>query len=240
MDKPLFVAAPRRLPQPKGPAEWGTPMPLLHRSIADIHEKDFVGQILESRFDRDMVLNVKGIEGNGARILREIELRRYGRKLSSDIDVMVVPSSAPAETTAIQVKRFPVKLNERGEADARANYFEELFEEGVDQANATATVGFSQVYLWIFVAVDSRAANGGRFTYDGIDSALRGRIEASISLRRLGPTVGLMDFEWVQAVDRSPLSFGSSGAHLRHLATSSRQQPDSLTAWIQRLVEDPA
>jgi len=215
-------------------------MPLLHASIADIPEKELVSQVLASRFDREAVLNVKGIEERGSRILREQDLRGFRRKLSGDVDVMVVPSSGAAGTTAIEVKRFPVKLAENGEAHPRANYFEELFEKGVDQANARASLGFAQVYLWIFVAVDSRAANGGRFTYDGMSSLVRARIDNAISLRRLQPGVGLMEFEWVQAIDRPPLSFGSSGSDLHRLAKSTGTQPAALTAWIERLVVDVA
>lgn len=74
------------------------------------------------------------------------------------------------------------------------------FAEGVEQANRDARRGFWQVYLWVFVLVDSRLRNAGRLTYDGLDSYLCSRVGQTISTARLLPRVGLMKFEWVQAI----------------------------------------
>ena len=54
------------------------------------------------------------------------------------------------------------------------------------------------------IVIDTRARNNGWYTSDGPDSLLRSRIQQAISPVGLDPTVGLMEFEWVQPMDRPP------------------------------------
>src|SRR5207247_3863050 len=100
MDYPLYIAGPRRPKHPRGPEEWGTPMPLLHRSIADIPEKEFVAHVLSDPHYRSTLLNIKGLDSS-AHVLHEVALRRFRRRLDWDIDVLVIPRSRPAQATAI-------------------------------------------------------------------------------------------------------------------------------------------
>jgi hypothetical protein len=109
-------------------------------------------------------------------------------------------------------------------------------EKGVEQANESKRVGFSQVYLWVFVAIDTRERNNGRYTYDGPDSLLRSRIGQAVSPIGLEETVGLMSFEWVQPIDRAPFELGTYGGHLMRLAESTTQ-PHELTEWLRTLAE---
>src|SRR5207247_8954222 len=82
MDYPLYIAGPRRPKHPRGPEEWGTPMPLLHRSIDDIPEKEFVAHVLSDPHYRSTHLNIKGLDSI-AHVLQEVDLRKYHRILSS-------------------------------------------------------------------------------------------------------------------------------------------------------------
>jgi len=232
MDWPLYIAAPRREPQPRGPAEWGKWMPLLCRSISDVYEDEAIDHVLNDALDRDLILNIKGIDSAGA-TLRNVPLRKSRGQSTGDVDILVIPPGAAEQSTAIQVKRFPVKVDEKGRlADRRETRFEELFNRGAEQANYVARLGFFQVYLWVFVLIDTRAANDGRYTYNGASSALHARIDYAISLRLLDPRVGLMKFEWVQPMDRPPFDLSAGGGHLVHLATSATQ-PAELTHWIR-------
>jgi hypothetical protein len=156
-------------------------MPLLHESIARIPEKDLVAHVLNDVHYRDTLLNIKGITTKDARILEQIELRHFRKDITGEINILVVPNCQPEQSTAIQVKRFKaeVALDEQGYDDANIGHplrFQELIAKGVLQANETKRVGFAQVYLWIFVAIDTRQRNSGWYTYEVADSVLNSQI----------------------------------------------------------------
>ena len=114
MDRPLFIAGQRREKQPDG---WGTPMPLLHRSITEIKEQEFVATLVSNSRHRDMLFNLKGLDGDTSRILQGVELRQFRPELQGDVDILLAPHGAPERSTAIQVKRLHVKVG-LDEADA--------------------------------------------------------------------------------------------------------------------------
>jgi hypothetical protein len=99
-------------------------------------------------------------------------------------------------------------------------------------------MGFSQVYLWIFVLVDSRRRNNGRVTYDGLTPALSKRIEETITTRGLDTRVGLIHHEFVQPMDQEPLDVGVFGGHLIRLAREDPQSAE-VTAWVERMSYSP-
>jgi hypothetical protein len=103
MDRPLYIVGPRRSQRRGGPEEWGTPMPLLHDSIAKIPEKQLVAHVLNDGHYRDTLFNIKGMFTKGARILEQIELRHFRKDLAGEIDILVVPAGQPEHATAIQV-----------------------------------------------------------------------------------------------------------------------------------------
>ena len=228
MDRPLFIVGPPPPRQPRGSAEWGIPMPLLHASIADIREQDLVIRVLNDLHHRHALFNIKGLRITEADVHKEVQLRLFRAELKGDIDILVIPRGAPEEATAIHVKKF--KVGRKAVRTGRPNRLDK-FREGVWQANDLARLGFAQVYLWVFVVVDTREQNAGRFAYDGPDSLLRSRIQQAISVVGLEPRVGLMEFDWVQPMDRAPFEFGTHGGHLRRLAKPVPQDPP-LTAWL--------
>jgi hypothetical protein len=206
-------------------------MPLLHSSIADIPEKELVERVLRDSHHRHTLFNIKGLDAEGGRISTEIDLRRFRRDLRGDIDILVVQPNAPESATAIEVKRF--KLGMRGVRSGQPNGLGE-FAKGVRQANRLARLGFSQVYLWVFVVIDTREQNAGRFTYAGPSSLLRSRIQNALSTACLDSCIGLMHFEWVQPMDKPPLALGTHGANLERLAHAVPQAAD-VTAWMKSL-----
>jgi hypothetical protein len=240
VDWPLYIAGgQRRFRKPGGPEEWGTPMPLLHKSIATIPEKELIGHVLNDVHYRDTLFNIKGMNTRSARVLEQIELRHFRSDLNGELDIVVVPANQPELSTAIQVKRFKavVSRDEQGFDDAQVGHpmrFKELMAKGVQQANETKSVGFAQVYLWIFIAIDTRARNNGWDTYEGPDSLLRSRIQQAISPVGLDPAVGLMEFEWVQPMDRPPFELSTHGGHLQKLAATT-EQPAELTEWLRTM-----
>ena len=97
-----------------------------------------------------------------------------------------------------------------------------------------AQVGFSQVYLFVLVVVDSRDQNTG-ISYDGATSELQGIIRKTISTKDLVQRVGLMYYELVQPMDHPPLSVGTYGGHLERIAETA-EQPHPFTQWVAQVV----
>ena len=214
-------------------------MPLLHQSIATIPEKELVAHVLNDVHYRDTLFNIKGIHTKQARVLEQVELCQFRSNLTGDVDILVVPANQPELSTAIQVKRFKavVTRDEQGVDDAAVGHpkrFHELMAKGVQQANESKRIGFAQVYLWIFIVIDTRARNNGWYTYDGPDSLLRSRIQQAISPVGLDPTVGLMEFEWIQPMDRPPFELSTHGGNLQKLAATT-EQPAELTEWLRTM-----
>ena len=117
MDRPLYIPrGPERFQKPGGPEEWGTAMPLLHRSITDLREQELVAHVLNDVHCRDTLFNIKGMFTKGARILAQVPLHRLRKALPSDIDILVIPGGQAELSTAIQVKRFEaiVRMNIEG------------------------------------------------------------------------------------------------------------------------------
>lgn len=238
MDRPLFIAPGRqRFRKRGGPEAWGTPMPLLHESITEFRESTLVERVLREGHYRDTLFNVKGISAKGAEIRQQVQLRDYKRELAGDVDILIIPPDQPEFSAAIQVKRLKavVTMNEDGSDNSFTGHpdrFSELMAKGILQANQTKEVGFSHVYLWVFVVIDTRARNSGWYTYEGPDPLLRSQISHAISPQGLTGTIGLMEFQWVQAMDRPPFELSSHGGHLTRLSEPTAQPPD-LTAWLR-------
>jgi hypothetical protein len=214
-------------------------MPLLHRSITESKEPELVSHVLNDVHHRDTLFNIKGMRTRDARVLECVDLRLFQKGLAGDIDILVIPHGQPELSTAIQVKRFEanVRVDASGEDEVEGGYperFRKLMAKGIKQANRTKLLGFAQVYLWVFVVIDTRERNGGWYTYEGPDSLLRSQIASAISPVGLDPTIGLMEFEWVQPMDRPPFELGTYGGHLRKLADTTAQPPE-LTEWLRTL-----
>ena len=214
-------------------------MPLLHRSITEPREPELVSHVLNDLHYRDTLFNIKGMRTKDARVLECVELREFRNQLAGDIDILVIPNGSPEQSTAIQVKRFEARVSLDSEGhDAvtggTPERFRKLMEKGVKQANLTKSVRFAHTCLWIFVVIDTRAKNNGWYTYDGPDSFLNSQIRQAISPVGLDPAVGLMQFEWVQPMDRPPLELTTQGGHLMKLADSTPRAPD-LTDWLRTL-----
>ena len=156
-----------------------------------------------------------------------------------DVDIIVLPPSSLDQSTAIQVKRFGVKLGPNETRNDHDTRLRKLFKKGVRQANQTAAMGFAQVYLWVFVVIDTRGRNSGRLTYAGGDALLRSSVRRAMSPAELDPRVGLMSFEWVQPMDRPPLRLATHWGHLERLAHAVTQ-PCGLTDRLQYLAKGRA
>jgi hypothetical protein len=207
------------------------PNPPLHESLADIEEKDLVRRLLTDPLSRADLLGVHGMP-KAPLIFPALNLRDAPGSVQTDVDLLLVELNAPEEAVAIEVKR--IKVHASTFASGIPNKLQE-YEKGVQQANLLARVGFAQVYLYVFVVVDSRHHNAGRVTYDGLTPELRARIEAVVSLKRLDPRIGLAVNELIQPMDHPPLTTGAGGMDL-HRKAKAVQQPAELTRWLAQLL----
>jgi len=93
--------------QPEG---WGAELPLLHVSITKVVEHDFVAMLLRDLHYRNSYLNIHGLEADDAVIWKDIPLRKFRKNVPGDVDILVVPKGNPEQSTAIQVKRYKLKI----------------------------------------------------------------------------------------------------------------------------------
>lgn len=176
---------------------------------------------------RSRLLNIHGIPRESIPFQR-VPLNGLPGTPVGDVDILLSVPGRPELATAIQVKR--VKVGAAALRDQRPNKLQE-FKKGVRQANLLAKIGFSLVYLYVFVVVDSREINAGRSLYKGLTKELRSLIERAISPHGLHVRVGLMYHEFVQPMDNVPLG---TGTYFGHLVRSARpiSQPAEVTSWV--------
>ncbi|HVB57402.1 MAG TPA: hypothetical protein VNE63_13395, partial [Candidatus Acidoferrales bacterium] len=110
-------------------------------------------------------------------------------------------------------------------------------EEGVSQTNALADLRFSQVYLYVFVVVDSRQNHAENPSCYGATPELKSVIQQCLSRCQvsLQPSAGLYQREFIQWEDQAPLTVGGYNGHLHRIATRIQQSP-GVTEWVQRFV----
>src|SRR5882724_12570133 len=136
MDRPLYIARPPERVTRRQPEGWGAELPLLHVSITKVVEHDFVAMLLRDLHYRNSYLNIHGLEADDAVIWKDIPLRKFRKNVPGDVDILVVPKGNPEQSTAIQVKRYKLKI-ESDDADysRQIQWMADLFDEGVRQAN---------------------------------------------------------------------------------------------------------
>lgn len=205
-------------------------VPLENESIADIQEADLVDRLLGDDHWRSRLLGIRGIPSTSQPIPR-VPLTGLPKEVKGDVDILLVPPDCPREAIAIEVKRIKVGL--QAIRSGRPNKMQE-FEKGVRQANLLAGVGFSQVYLWVLVVVDTREQNAGRYAYDGLCPNLSSKISQLIRPMGLHPRIGLIHYKFVQSMDDVPLGLGTYVGQLVRPAQRI-DQPAEVTAWVARL-----
>lgn len=204
---------------------------LKNNSLASVPEHDLVKQLLGDPHWRSRILNVKDIP-EGSTLCQTLLPKGPGEESKGDVDILVVPPDHPEFATAIEVKR--IKVGAKQFSGQPPNKLKE-FRKGVGQANKLAEIGFWQAYLYVFVVVDSRENNVGRYKFDGLNQQLSSMIRQVIKPDSLNERVGLMHHEFVQPVDENPLSTGTFEANLIRLARPVNQ-PEDLTRWVMKAV----
>lgn len=204
-----------------------------HPSVAAIPESELVRRVFADPHTRGHVLDIHGFPESPIWRLEVPMDGLQGRR--GDVDVLAWNEARPENALAMEVKRFKAELT--GSQDDKINKMQE-YEKGTRQANRLADIGFSLVWLVVFVLVDSRRQNAeaiaaGKTVYEGLSPQLYGMVNSSLSTAALDARVGVMHIEYVQSMDDTPLfGVGTAGVHLVRMGSAS-MQPPAVTEWVR-------
>ena len=205
---------------------------LKHPSLTKLPESALIAQLLSDPHWRQRTIGIHGIPSHVASY-QNVPLDGLPGDPEGDIDVLLVPPGSPEFSIAIQAKR--VKVGDGTLLDNqnpnKLNDLSELHR----QTEIVLAAGFSQVYAFIFVVVDSRMHNGGELSYAGMTRHWSTFVESAISNVQLDERVGLMHIELVQPLDDRPLGAGTYSGRVRRLAHQS-SQPAVVTSWVANVV----
>lgn len=215
-----------------GRAEKHLKEEMIHVSVADIDEHRLIDLVLDDPdpYTRSNVFGLAGVPEDAV-ALRRVSLKDTPGAHEGDIDVLLCSPREPERSVAIEVKTVKARA---GTLEVRINKLSKT-KKGIRQANLLALIGFSQVYLYVFVLVDSREQNQGKISYDGLSGETRHQVESVISVYGLDDAVGLLQCDFVQPWNCQPLLEGSRRIHLHHPAATVKQ-PAALTRWIEKEV----
>lgn len=200
-------------------------------SLAAIPEGQLVRRLLDNDHWRGRILRIHGIP-DGVQYFPEVDLD--GLNAKGDVDILAVDPGAPHLATAVQVKR--VRVSERSFAtDGKPNKLNEVAKLK-RQASLLVELGFWQVFAFVFVVVDSRVRNTGRYAFDGMTPQLRAKVDQGINTDGLHAHAGFIVYEFTQPMDDHPLSTGTFGGRIVRMPTCSVQHA-SVTSWVANCVE---
>ncbi len=207
---------------------------LKQRSITTLDEGPFVRRLMNDRDWRDFLVGFHGIPGDVGHLL-EVPLDGLTGMRQGDVDILLFEPDHPEHAIAIEVKR--VKVTGDAFFTGSPNKLNDI-RKGIKQANALECLGFRQVYLYIFIVVDSRTQNLGTRSFKGLTPELSSTIDAAISTGELAPRVGLIKFDFTQPRDSFPLREGAYDSSLKRRARCT-EQAASVTEWIKNLDNRP-
>lgn len=202
--------------------------PPKHPSLTSLSESELVAQLLSDPHWRQRTIGIHGIPSDVEPLLA-VPLSGLPSDPEGDIDMLLVPPGRPEQSIAVQAKR--VKVGDGALLDnQRPNKLKDLSELR-HQTDLLLRMGFSQVYAFVFVVVDSRMHNGGALSYAGMTRQLALTVESEVSGIKLDERVGLMHIELVQPLDDRPLGAGTYSGRVLRLAHQS-SQPVAVTDWV--------
>jgi hypothetical protein len=219
--------------------EQGAGVPVFkYDSIATIDESKLVELLLTDPYWPSRIVNIAGMPD---------DCKNFGcvsldgvppNGAEGDIDILRCPMLRPDLAIAIQVKR--IKVSASALNTGQPNKLSGL-KKGVEQSNLLADLGFHQVYFYVFIVVDSRELNVGKFAFAGSTKEIKSLLEREIGMAAtaLRSTAGLYSCEFTQPMDDVPLSTGSFHGHLVRRA-QQMTQPDELTKWVTKTIANAA
>lgn len=209
-------------------------MVLKEESILDYTESELITRLLYPDW-RYRIVNIAGMPSDAVHFEGVLLSGVPHEEDKGDVDILLYNPDSPQHSVAVEVKR--VKFSSEAIATLRPNKIQELA-KGVEQANRLARMGFSQVYFYPFIMVDSRAQNAGQNTYAGTSMAAKELIQkiTDDAFYALDGRVGMYCCEFTQPQDYAPLGAGSFHGNLRRLAQATEQRAE-LTDWVAKTPE---
>jgi hypothetical protein len=200
----------------------------MNESIAEIDEGDLVDRLRQGPFGCTDLVRLPGIPGDVVPLTR---VCLSGLGIEGDVDVLLYSPAQPRIATAIEVKK--IKIGARAFRNGSPNKLGQL-SEAVRQANKLANAGFSQVYLYVFVVVDSRKYSTEKDEGEA-GSKLKSVVRESIRREqtRLQKEIGVYQYDLVQWEDEHPLLIGGRAATLHRLAAQTPQR-QNVTDWVKQ------
>jgi hypothetical protein len=203
----------------------------LYPSIADSAERATVRRLVEDPYWSSWLFNVVGFPDDAV-AHTEVELCDAPGNFETDLDVLLCDPARPDHAIAHQFKF--VKVTRRGVETGKPNKLRK-YRKAVRQANLTAALGISQVYLNVLVLVDARDLYRKEGFHFHLSSKLRSIIDSTISTAGLADRIGLYEMFSTQTTDGPPFASGLSRGHLRRQARQV-EQPSLVTEWVQQTI----
>jgi hypothetical protein len=200
-----------------------------HQSIADISEQEMIERLTKDDYWRRNLFGIEGVP-NDPLFRLSVRLDGIPGNPQGDVDILLIAPNQYHIATGIQVKRVKVSMSEVG-----AHKINKLieYEKAVKQANLLIELGFAQVFLFVFVVVDSRAMNRGKYAFEGVVGPHLEIVDQQITARELDPRIGLFRQEFVQPMNDEPLTTGAYTC--RMIQNASRQaQRQVITEWVSK------
>jgi hypothetical protein len=189
-------------------------------------EGQLVRRLLDNTHWRGRILRIHGIP-DGVKYFPEVELD--GLNAEGDVDILAVDPATPELATAVQVKRL--RVSERSFAkDGKPNKLNAVSKLN-RQASLLVELGFWQVFAFVFVVVDSRVRNAGRYAFEGLTPELRSKIDQGITTEELDARAGCIVYEFTQPMEDHPLGTGTFGGRIVRMPTCSSQR-SAVTSWV--------
>ena len=200
----------------------------MHESIAALPEGELIRRLLANTRWTEDILRIRGIPDNVS-YFPEVPL--VGLAARGDVDILAVDPRTPHLATAVQAKRVRVSAKSFL-PNGRPNKLTEISKQN-RQASLLVELGFWQVFSFVFVVVDSRVRNEGRYGFEGLTPQLRDQINTAINTAGLHQDVGSVVYELTQPMEDYPLRTGTFSGHILRMPTTQSQSP-AVTRWVSQ------
>ena len=183
-------------------------------SVSAYGEHDLVDKILDDVFLSQMLFDGLGIDCvTWSKRRAPFSDFESGSGIRGDVDILLVPRQCFGRAIAFEVKR--VKVSPGSLARDQVYKLEEIA-KGVLQTEKLVQLGFSRVYLLVFVVVDARAVQSlGSPWLSGVTRTMQEDINRAMQIDTMPANAGLIQLELVQVVDKDICDAGAAGTIVR-------------------------
>lgn len=201
--------------------------------VTAANEDMIVASLFKMPRSRELMLEVLGLTDPVLYAFKATRPFTTADKKPGDVDVILAAADAPQRSIALECKRVKVRPDYSG--GERVNKVHR-FQKSSIQANALATLGFSQTFLTAVAVVDGRGNDTSTFTARGMsDASFTALFQVSLDIP-LTAGIGVLYIEIVQPVHAAiDESFFLTAAVLRE--AQCREQTQDFTALLRNYLD---